>query len=93
MKRIPWPVAVLLLLASLGFAYYRVAPNRGPDGGIHRSGPPQAPTGTGPTPEQLKRWAAGAEAAEKRRLADVEKYRTKKREAAAPAAATPKGGE
>jgi hypothetical protein len=93
MKRIPWPVALLLLLGALGFAYSRIVPALGPTSATRASGPPKAPRGTGPTPEQLRRWAAGLDAAEKRRQADVEKYSKKKAPNPAPAQPAPKGGE
>ena len=93
MRRIPWPVVLLLLFGALGLAYYRIMPALGPASATHAGGPPPAPKGTGPTPEQLRRWAAGSEAAEKRRLADIEKYSKKKSENAAPAHPAPKGGD
>jgi hypothetical protein len=92
MKRIPWPVALVLLIVAIGLVYYRVASSTSPVVS-NSSRAPAAPPGSGPTPEQLRKWAAGAEAAEKRRLADLERFGKKKAaKDASPAKAT-KGGE
>jgi len=59
MKALRLPLALLFCVGALTFAYFYIthSPWYGRPA-THNTGPPKAPPGAGPTPEQLKIWAA-----------------------------------
>ena len=85
MKRIPLFAALLFLIAAAGFAYWQFSTSpwlrHGQSSSAGASGPPKAPPGHGPTPEQMAQWM------------QEQKKQQQKQDATKPKGDVPKGAE